>query len=60
MHENMLLKVTKYLGTQEQIVKLSNVLKSVFQKSGKAVVITSYNALQYVTKGYKRLKTLVV
>ena len=55
----MLLKVATYLGTCQQTVKLSNVLKSVFQKKGKGV-ITSYNVLQHVTKGYKGFRTLVV
>ena len=58
MHEKMLLWVAKYLGTCWQTVKLSNVLQRVFQKSGTAV-ITSYNVLQHVTKGYKGFRTLV-
>ena len=45
MHENMLLTVTKYLGTCYQTVKLSNLFKKCFPEKWKSC----YNKLQWVT-----------
>ena len=52
MRCNTLLKVTGDLGPCR-----SKILKAFFQKYGH-VVITSYNALQHVTKGYNGFSTL--
>ena len=53
MRYNTLLKITRDLGPW-----YSKIFNTFFQKSGQAV-ITSYIALQHVTKGYNGFRTLV-
>ena len=53
MRYNTLLKVTRDLGPLQ-----SKILKAFSQKCGQAV-ITSYNVLQHITKGYNGFRTLV-